>query len=86
MKNEILEKIKGMIGVRKIIALMMTAVFSYMAVSGIVTPQEFLPVFSMVIGYYFGKSTALEHPDYTVTGEPVMSNKPSTSEEGPTVG
>lgn len=62
MKESFKEKLKGMIGVRKFIALSMTIVFSYMAVSGLITPQEFVPIFSMVIGYYFGRSTALDAP------------------------
>jgi hypothetical protein len=54
------DKILGLIGVRKIIALTLTGIFSYLAVVGLIGKDEFLPIFSMVVGYYFGRSTALE--------------------------
>ena len=50
------------IGVRQIISLCLTFVFCYLAVMGKVSMNEFLPIFSMTIGYYFGKSTALDSP------------------------
>lgn len=49
--------------VRKIIALCLTIVFCYLSIIGTIKPSEFIPVFSMVVGYYFGKSTALETPN-----------------------
>lgn len=48
--------------IRRIVAISLTAVFCYLSVTGKVTTDQFLPVFSMVIGYYFGKSTALDTP------------------------
>ncbi len=48
--------------VRKIIAILMTLVFCYLSVRGIIQANEFIPIFSMVLGYYFGKSTALDDP------------------------
>lgn len=50
------------LSVRKIIALTLTGTFCYLAFSGLVTKDEFIPIFSMIIGYYFGKSTALDVP------------------------
>ncbi|CEH32936.1 hypothetical protein [Romboutsia lituseburensis] len=48
--------------VRKIIALLLTIVFCYLSIDGKVTQEQFIPVFSMVLGYYFGRSTALDIP------------------------
>jgi hypothetical protein len=48
--------------VRKIIALALTIVFCYLSIVGKIDPSEFIPIFSMVLGYYFGKSTALDVP------------------------
>ncbi|WP_042276667.1 hypothetical protein [Faecalimicrobium dakarense] len=47
--------------VRKTIALLLTVVFCYLSIIGKITQDQFIPVFSMVIGYYFGKSTALDN-------------------------
>ncbi|MEF9992647.1 MAG: hypothetical protein RSD22_11280 [Romboutsia sp.] len=49
--------------VRKLIALLVTIVFCYLSIVGKIKSSEFIPVFSMIIGYYFGKSTALDVPD-----------------------
>lgn len=65
MRTKLKERLIGMIGVRKFIALTLTFVFSYLAIAGIVGKEEFLPVFSMVIGYYFGRSTALDKGHYS---------------------
>ena len=48
--------------VRKIIALVLTIVFCYLSIVGKIEPSEFIPIFSMVLGYNFGKSTALDTP------------------------
>lgn len=48
--------------VRKIIAILLTIVFCYLTIVGKIASDQFIPVFSMIIGYYFGKSTALETP------------------------
>lgn len=48
--------------VRKVIAIIVTLVFCYLSIIGKIKSSEFIPVFSMIIGYYFGKSTALDTP------------------------
>jgi hypothetical protein len=48
--------------VRKVIALLLTIVFCYLSIQGKITQDQFIPVFSMVLGYYFGRSTALDIP------------------------
>lgn len=54
---------QGIFGsVRKVIALCLTIVFCYLSIIGTIKPGEFIPIFSMVLGYYFGKSTALDTP------------------------
>ncbi len=49
--------------VRKVIALLLTIVFCYLSIRGKITQDQFIPVFSMVLGYYFGRSTALDIPE-----------------------
>jgi len=43
---------------KKIIAIMLTGVFCYLSIKGIVSSTEFLTVFTMIISFYFGQSTA----------------------------
>ena len=49
---------KQLLQVKKIIALLLTIVFCYLAVIGKVSSEQFLTVFSLVIAFYFGQSTA----------------------------
>lgn len=53
------------VSIRKTIAVLVTLVFCYLSITGKITSSEFIPVFSMIIGYYFGKSTALDTPGGT---------------------
>lgn len=53
MKN----KLAKLIDVKSIVTLVLTAVFAYLAISKIITGQEFLTVFTVVIAFYFGIQT-----------------------------
>lgn len=48
------EKITKLIDVKSIITLVLTAVFSYLVVVKIITGQEFLTIFTVIISFYFG--------------------------------
>lgn len=50
MKN----KIAKLIDVKSIVTLILTAVFSYLAVEGKISGSEFLTIFTVIIGFYFG--------------------------------
>lgn len=60
--------------VRKVTAISLTLVFCYLSIRGTITSDQFIPVFSMVIGYYFGKSTALETPSGTEVNQKNKTN------------
>lgn len=53
-----MKELKALIQVKKIIALLITLTLVFLAVVGKITPAEFIPLATMVIGYYFGQSTA----------------------------
>ena len=44
----------ALIKVKTIVTLVLTGMFAYMTVTKVVTPEIFLPVFTTVIGFYFG--------------------------------
>lgn len=44
--------------IKKIIALLTTLVFCYLAINGNISSTEFLSVFTLIIGFYFGQSSA----------------------------
>lgn len=48
------EKLTNLLTVKSIVTIILTLVFSYLAVIGKVTAQEFLTVFAVIIAFYFG--------------------------------
>ena len=52
-----MDKLKSLIEVKKIIALVLTGVFAYLSIIKVVTATEFIVVFSTIVGYYFGQSS-----------------------------
>lgn len=53
-----MNKLKNLIEVKKLIALLLALVFSYLAIMDKVSAEQFIVVFSTIIGYYFGQSSA----------------------------
>ena len=53
-----MEILKKLLQVKKLIALVLTIVFSVLAIRGDISSSEFLTIFSMVIAFYFGQSSA----------------------------
>lgn len=50
----------SLLSVKRIIALILTATFVYLSIIGTVDADEFIPIYTMIIGYYYGQSTARE--------------------------
>lgn len=53
-----MKQLLNLLQVKKIIALLTTIVFCYLAVANMVSSTEFLSVFTLIVGFYFGQSTA----------------------------
>lgn len=52
---ELLKKrLANLLTVKSIVTVVLTAVFAYLSVSGHVTTDQFLTVFTVVIAFYFG--------------------------------
>lgn len=49
--------LKRLLQIKKIIALVLTIVFSILSLRGQIGATEFLTIFSMVIAFYFGQSS-----------------------------
>lgn len=50
MKNQL----SKLLTVKSIVTLVLTGVFSYMAITGEITGQDFLTIFTVIIAFYFG--------------------------------
>lgn len=57
-ENKNINKFMNLIEIKKIIALTLTFVFCYLSITNNLAPEQFLTVFSLVIAFYFGQSTA----------------------------
>ncbi|KEI97450.1 hypothetical protein N494_14475 [Clostridium botulinum A2B7 92] len=53
-----MEFLKKFLQIKKTIALLTTIVFCYLSVNGRLSSTEFLSVFTLIIGFYFGQSSA----------------------------
>lgn len=51
------EKLAKMIDVKSIMTLLMTGAFVYLAINGVLTAEQFLTTFTLVVSFYFGVQT-----------------------------
>lgn len=59
---ELLKKrLANLLAVKSIVTIILTGVFAYLAVSGYVTTDQFLTVFTVVIAFYFGTQAERRH-------------------------
>ena len=52
--NKLKNKLTCLVNVKSIVTIMLTVVFSYITVTGRITSDQFLVIFSTVIAFYFG--------------------------------
>ena len=56
MKN----RLAKLINVKSIVTITLTAAFSVLSLKGRITPESFLTIFTVVIGFYFGTQAKKE--------------------------
>ena len=56
MKN----RLAKLINVKSIVTITLTTVFSALSLKGKITPESFLTIFTVVIGFYFGTQAKKE--------------------------
>lgn len=54
MKESIVNRLLKLLAVKSIVTIILTAVFAYLSISGHVSTDQFLTVFTVVIAFYFG--------------------------------
>lgn len=59
--NEICSKLAKLINIKSIISIMLTIVFCWITLAGLVTPELFITIFATVIAFYFGTQTTKEN-------------------------
>lgn len=53
----ILKRLAKLIDVKSIVTFVLTGVFAYLSVIGVISGDQFLTVFTMVVSFYFGTQT-----------------------------
>ena len=48
------KKLAKLIDVKSIVTLVLTGVFSYLSIVGVIGAEQFLSIFTVVISFYFG--------------------------------
>lgn len=48
------EKLAKLIDVKSIMTLLLTIVFCVLALTGVISGQEFITIFTVIVGFYFG--------------------------------
>ena len=48
------ERLLKLLTIKSIVTLLLTFVFCYLSITGAITPEVFMTVFVVVIGFYFG--------------------------------
>lgn len=49
-----LKKLAKLIDVKSIVTLVLTGVFSYLSIVGVIGAEQFLSIFTVIISFYFG--------------------------------
>lgn len=53
MNELLLKRLTNLMSVKSIVTIFMTLVFSYLAVTSVITGEQFMQVFTMIISFYF---------------------------------
>lgn len=56
--KDLLQRITKLIDVKSIMTLTLTIVFSVLVLRGKVTNEQFMTIFTMIVGFYFGVQSA----------------------------
>lgn len=56
--KELLQRITKLIDVKSIMTLTLTIVFAVLVLRGNVTNEQFMTIFTMIVGFYFGVQSA----------------------------
>lgn len=74
------ERIASLMNVKSIITIILTGVFGYLSCMALITPEQFLTVFTMVISFYFGIQSERKRSDNTTVADEVETD-PIESDE-----
>lgn len=63
------EKLTKLLNVKSIVTIVLTGIFSYLSVTGVISGDTFLTVYSVVIAFYFGTQAEKKAQAKDVAGD-----------------
>lgn len=60
MSEDFKKRIGNLLTVKSLMTLTLTAVFAWLSAKGSVTTEQFLTVFTVIVGFYFGTQKVKE--------------------------
>lgn len=70
MNEKIVKRIASLLSVKSIVTLVLTVVFTVLALRGDVTGQDFMTIFLMIISFYFGTQSQKVQEAIDNAGQP----------------
>ena len=65
----ILKRLAKLIDVKSIVTFVLTGVFAYLSIIGVISGEQFLTIFTMVISFYFGTQAGKKEKEGEQDGE-----------------
>lgn len=63
--SNIVKRIGNLLTVKSIVTIMLAVVFSILALQGVISSEQYMTIFSVVIGFYFGTQYDKKNLDET---------------------
>ncbi len=63
--SNIIKRIGNLLTVKSIVTIMLAVVFSILALQGVISSEQYMTIFSVVIGFYFGTQYDKKNLDET---------------------
>lgn len=61
LMEQLKKRLAGLLTVKSIVTITLTAVFARIALKGVISGEQFLTVFTVIIGFYFGTQSERQH-------------------------
>lgn len=68
--DKLIERLTNLLSVKSIISLLLTLVFCYLALIGMIAAELFIPIFTTVIAFYFGTQIEKKNQEANTTEKP----------------
>ena len=53
-----IQRLTNLLTVKSIVTIILTIVFAYLSVTGIISGEQFLTIFTVIVSFYFGTQSA----------------------------